>query len=82
MKKYVWAEKTIMVRAGAFLLFALLLIGMLSAAALAQKTGVPSGYASEEALYAHAVSYSEDGGAWLKWQSAHTEDFQEENPQI
>jgi len=55
-----------MVRAGAFLLFALLLIGMLSAAALAQETGVPSGYASEEALYAHAVSYSEDGEAWLK----------------
>ena len=70
-----------MKRAVVFMLVVLFLAGMLPAAALARETGIPSGYATDGALYVHALSQSEDGEAWQKWQSAHNEDFQEVDPQ-
>ncbi|MBQ1453804.1 MAG: hypothetical protein IIZ23_07535, partial [Ruminococcus sp.] len=35
----------------------------------------PSDFASEQALYVHAVSGSEDSEAWQAWQSVHDERF-------
>ena len=70
-----------MKRAVVFILVVLFLAGMLPAAAMARETGIPSGYAIDGALYVHALSQSEDGEAWQKWQSAHNEDFQEVDPQ-
>lgn len=42
--------------------------------------GKPSGFATEKALYVHAVSGSDDTEAWQAWQSVHDEDFDEANP--
>ena len=69
-----------MKRVVVFIFVALSLAGMLSAAAMTQETGVPSDFASDGALYVHALCQSEDSEAWQKWQSAHNEDFQEVDP--
>lgn len=45
-----------------------------------EAAGSPSGFTLAQALYAHAVSGSDDGEAWQAWQSAHDEDFIEANP--
>jgi hypothetical protein len=38
-------------------------------------------FKTSNALYAHAVSGSEDAEAWLQWQSAHDEDYNEIDPE-
>ena len=43
-------------------------------------SGVPSGFAAEQALYVHAVSGSDDTEAWQAWQSVHDEDFEVAEP--
>ena len=37
--------------------------------------GAPTGFKTWKALFAHAVSGSNDGDAWVAWQSEHNEDF-------
>ena len=46
----------------------------------ADEKGAPSDYASEPALYVHAVSDSADVEAWQMWQSVHDEDFEVSKP--
>ena len=46
----------------------------------AEEKGAPSAYATEAALYVHAVSNSVDSEAWQAWQSVHDEDFNAANP--
>ena len=49
----------------------------MSITALAQEKAVPAGFASQPALYAHAVSGADDAQAWQMWQSIHDEEFEE-----
>ena len=60
------------------LIVTVLFLIMLSMSVSAQEKGVPSDFASDPALYVHAVSGSDDSEAWQKWQSVHDEDFLEE----
>ena len=46
----------------------------------AEENGAPSDYATEAALYVHAVSGSADTQAWQAWQSVHDEDFEVAKP--
>lgn len=62
------------------LIVTVLFLTMLSMSVSAQEKGVPSDFASDPALYVHAVSGSDDSEAWQKWQSVHDEDFLEEKP--
>ena len=48
--------------------------------AAAEDKGAPSDFASEQALYVHAVSDSADAEAWQAWQSVHDEDFEVAEP--
>ena len=63
----------------------LALLMMLSAvpftgAFAAEEKGAPADYASDAALYVHAVSDSVDAEAWQAWQSVHDEDFEVAKP--
>ena len=58
-----------------------LLLGVLPVSASAQEEGVPSDFASDPALYVHAVSGSDDTEAWQKWQGVHDEEFEEDTPE-
>ena len=51
-----------------------------SPAFAAEEKGAPSAYASEPALYVHAVIDSADTEAWQAWQSVHDEDYIEAEP--
>lgn len=64
------------------LLAALLLIGTVSVVGVsaAEEKGAPSAYATEPALYVHAVMDSADTEAWHAWQSVHDEDFEVAKP--
>lgn len=64
------------------LLAALLLIGTVSVVGVsaAEEKGAPSAYATEPALYVHAVMDSTDTEAWHAWQSVHDEDFEVAKP--
>ncbi|WP_405344966.1 CotH kinase family protein [Ruminococcus sp.] len=64
------------------LLAALLLIGTVSVVGVsaAEEKGAPSAYATEPALYVHAVMDSADTEAWHAWQSVHDEDFEVARP--
>ncbi len=46
----------------------------------AEEKGAPSEFASDAALYVHAVSDSVDAEAWQAWQSVHDEDFEVAKP--
>ena len=46
----------------------------------AEEKGSPSDFATEPALYVHAVINSSDAEAWQAWQSVHDEDFEVEKP--
>lgn len=63
----------LMILAALIVLTSLPLIG-----AVAEETGIPSGFAEAKALYVHAVSGSADTEAWQAWQSVHDEDFEVE----
>ena len=60
-------------------LFILTAVPVFAASAEGVK-GTPSDFASEPALYVHAVSDSADTQAWQAWQSVHDEDFIIEKP--
>ena len=51
-----------------------------STAFAAEEKSTPSDYATEAALYVHAVSGSADTEAWQAWQSVHDEDFEVAKP--
>lgn len=61
----------------------LMLVSVCSAMSInAEETAptAPAGFNIEKALYVHAVSDSQDGEAWQKWQSIHDEDYYEAKP--
>ena len=59
------------------LLALVLILATVPTAGAAEKDkGAPSDFASEQALYVHAVSDSADTQAWQAWQSVHDEDFE------
>lgn len=62
---------------------ALLMIMSLCSVISINAEDVPADIAfkTSDALYAHAVSGSEDAEAWLQWQSAHDEDYNEIDPE-
>ena len=65
------------------LLLAMLLILAalpLTGATAAEESAAPSDFASQPALYVHAVGGSADTEAWQAWQSVHDEDFVEAKP--
>ena len=68
-----------MKKAAAILLSAIMALGCMSVSAVsAEETGSgaaakPSAFASQQALYAHAVTGSNDSEAWQAWQSVHDE---------
>ena len=74
-----------MKKAAAILLSAIMALGCMSVSAVsAEETGSgaaakPSAFASQQALYAHAVSGSNDTEAWQAWQSVHDERMSESN---
>lgn len=71
MKKTISAVLTVLIIISAL---------MISPAFAAEEKGAPSAYASEPALYVHAVIDSADTEAWQAWQSVHDEDYIEAEP--
>ena len=65
------------------LLTALLILGSVSVIGVtaAEEKGAPSDYATQKALYVHAVADSADAEAWQAWQSVHDEDYEVAAPQ-
>ncbi len=68
----------------ALLLCVLLTLGTLTVAAVSaeESKGAPTGFTVGQALYAHAVTGSEDGEAWQAWQSEHSERMIEQNSSV
>ncbi len=60
----------------------MLLAGALPMSVSAEEaaSAAPSGFATAQALYVHAVSGSADTEAWQAWQSVHDEDFNVSKP--
>ena len=65
------------------LLAALLILGSVSVIGVtaAEEKGAPSDYATQKALYVHAVADSAYAEAWQAWQSVHDEDYEVAAPQ-
>lgn len=65
------------------LLAALLILGSVSLIGVtaAEEKGAPADFATQKALYVHAVTDSADTEAWQAWQSVHDEDFEVAAPQ-
>ncbi len=62
----------------AILLTAILTLGAFSAVPVsAADSGKPTGFATDAALYVHAVLGSDEGEAWQRWQCVHDEDLGE-----
>lgn len=74
-----------MKKAAAVFLSAIMAFGCVSASAVSaaetepEASAKPSAFASQAALYAHAVSGSNDTEAWQAWQSVHDERMSESN---
>lgn len=68
----------------ALLICALLTLGTMTVAIVSaeESKGAPTGFTVGQALYAHAVTGSEDGEAWQAWQSEHDEDMNEHDPSV
>ena len=68
----------------ALLICALLTLGTMTVAIVSaeESKGAPTGFTVGQALYAHAVTGSEDGEAWQAWQSEHDEDINEHDPSV
>ncbi len=73
-----------MKRTLSILLAALMLLSVFSVLGVSAEAAqsAPTGFKTWKALFAHAVSGSDEGDAWLAWQSIHNEDFAEENPTV
>ncbi|MCH5299184.1 MAG: CotH kinase family protein [Ruminococcus sp.] len=63
------------------LLAALMLFSVVSLLNVSAETvqSAPTGFKTWKALFAHAVSGSEDGEAWVAWQSKHNQGYGESN---
>lgn len=69
-------------RISAFISIFLLLALMLFFLSLDENNSIPSGFASDPGLYAHAVSRPDDTEAWQKWQSVHDKHLKEQKTDV
>ena len=65
-------KKTLSILLAVLMLLSVFFVPGVSAEAV---QSAPTGFETWNALFAHAVSGSDDGDAWVAWQSEHDEDF-------